>query len=137
MVKNSVVKEVQANGTWEGQYGLMYKFEVTFDNGDCGQCLCKTDSCKFVVGESASYEYTGGKYPKVKYVSDFQKGGNAPKQDVQEYIIRQSSLKCATDYVIANGGDTNTIINYADIFTQWVLSGKVPTPAPSNESLPF
>ena len=73
----------------------------------------------------------------MKYVSDFQKGGNAPKQDVQEYIIRQSSLKCATDYVIANGGDTNTIINYADIFTKWVLSGKVPTPAPSNESLPF
>ena len=29
MIKKGIVKNVQANGTWEGQYGLMYKFEVT------------------------------------------------------------------------------------------------------------
>ena len=34
MQKKSKVTNVQSNGTWEGSYGTMYKFEVTFDDGD-------------------------------------------------------------------------------------------------------
>ncbi len=135
-MKTSIVKSVQGNGTWEGQYGLMYKFEVCFENGDCGQYMSKSENQnKFVTGRETNYEYIGGKYPKVKPVSDFQKSGNAPKQDVQEYIIKQSSLKCATDYVIANGGDATQVLEYADMFTKWVLKGEKPNPQPQN--MPF
>ena len=31
MQKNSIVKNVQGNGTWEGKFGLMYKYEVEME----------------------------------------------------------------------------------------------------------
>ena len=42
MQKNSTVTRVTGNGTWEGKFGLMYKFEIEMDNGDIGENLSKT-----------------------------------------------------------------------------------------------
>ena len=42
--KKSIVKSVTPNGTWEGQYGLMYKFEIEFENGDVGEYLSKSEN---------------------------------------------------------------------------------------------
>jgi len=141
MDKRSKVVSVQANGTWEGQYGVMYKYEVAFENGDAGEYISKSaEQNKFIKGQETDYQFIDGKFPKVKPVSNFQQGGNftpAPKSDkVQEYIIKQSSLKAAVDYVIANGGDTKTVIDTAEVFTNWVLKGDKPTSAPSND-MPF
>jgi hypothetical protein len=71
--KKSVVKSVTPNGTWEGQYGLMYKFEIEFENGDIGEYLSKSENQdKFVVGQDTDYQFKGGQYPRVKPVSNFQ-----------------------------------------------------------------
>ena len=71
--KKSVVTNVQSNGTWEGKFGLMYKFEVSFENGDTGEYLSKSENQdKFVVGQETDYQFAGGKYPRVKPVSNFQ-----------------------------------------------------------------
>ena len=139
MIKKGIVKNVQSNGPWEGQYGLMYKFEVTIGE-DTGQCMSKSDKCKFEVGQETEYEFTGGKYPKIKPVSNFQQGGSAQaenKNKVQEYIVKQSSLKCATDYVIANGGNTSSIIEIAEMFTDWVILGIKPPKVNDNNDMPF
>ena len=101
MIKKSVVKSAQANGGWNGKYGYMYKYEIAFENGDSGEYSSKSaEQNKFVVGQETEYEYIDGKYPKVKPVNNFQQGNfsAAPKSDkVQEYIVKQSSLKCAVD----------------------------------------
>ena len=142
MVKRSVVKQAQANGTWEGKFGLMYKHEITFDNGDSGEYSSKEQNqTKFVVGKETEYEFTDGKYPKVKPVNNWQPNTQAtstpkPTNDkVQEYIIKQSSLKCAVDYVIANGGDERRVIEVAEMFTNWVLKGEKPQEQP--QDMPF
>ena len=139
MTKTSKVTSAQANGTWEGKYGIMYKHEIAFENGDAGEYSSKSaDQNKFVVGQETEYEFIDGKFPKVKPVNNFQQGGfsAAPKSDkVQQYIVKQSSLKCAVDYVIANGGDEARVIELADMFTTWVLEDKKPTPAP--QEMPF
>lgn len=142
MIKKSVVKQAQANGTWEGKFGLMYKHEITFDNGDAGEYSSKEQNqTKFVVGQETEYEFTDGKYPKVKPVNNWQPNAQAtstPKQskdNVQEYIIKQSTLKCATDYVIANGGDERRVIEVAEMFTNWVLKGEKPQEQP--QDMPF
>jgi hypothetical protein len=139
MVKISKVTSAQANGTWEGKYGIMYKHEIAFANGDAGEYSSKSaDQNKFVVGQETEYEFIDGKFPKVKPVNNFQQGGfnAAPKSDkVQQYIVKQSSLKCAVDYVIANGGNEARVIELADMFTTWVLEDKKPTPAP--QEMPF
>ena len=140
MNKKSKVVSVQANGTWEGKYGVMYKYEVAFENGDAGEYSSKSaEQNKFVEGQETEYEFIDGKFPKVKPVSNFQQGGftAAPKNDkVQEYIVKQSSLKCSVDYVIANGGDEARVIELAEMFTAWVLEGKKPTGTTSND-MPF
>ena len=136
MIKKGVVTQAQANGTWEGKFGLMYKHEITFDNGDSGEySSIMQDQTKFVVGQETEYEFIDGKFPKIKPVNTFQQGNFTPKakDDVQEYIVKQSSLKCATDFVIANGGDVKSIIDTAEIFTNWVLKGE----KPSSNNMPF
>ena len=139
MVKTSKVTSAQANGTWEGKYGIMYKHEIAFDNGDAGEYSSKSaDQNKFVVGQETEYEFIDGKFPKVKPVNNFQQGGYATvKQgdNREKSIVKQSSLKCATDFVIANGGDEARVIEIADMFTTWVLEDKKPTPAP--QEMPF
>ena len=139
MIKTSKVTSAQANGTWEGKYGIMYKHEIAFENGDSGEYSSKSaDQNKFVVGQETEYEFIDGKFPKVKPVNNFQQGGYATvkKGDNREKsIVRQSSLKCATDFVIANGGDEARVIEIADMFSTWVLEDKKPTPAP--QEMPF
>jgi len=143
MNKTSKVTNVQANGTWESkQYNTTYyKFEVSFENGDVGEYSSKSpEQNKFVVGQETEYEYIGGKFPKVKPVNTFEQGSytqkaNSPGRELS--IIRQSSLKCATDYVIANGGNITTILHNADILTNWVQTGTIPADEPVSHEMPF
>jgi len=105
-IKSSKVVSVQSNGTWEGSYGTMYKFEIVFQNGDVGEYSSKSqDQNKFEVGAEKEYEYTGGKFPKVKPVYQQKSsgfggaksfGGNDDKR--QQMIIAQSSLKASVDF---------------------------------------
>jgi hypothetical protein len=134
-MKNGKVKNVQANGTWEGQYGLMYKFEVEFENGDSGQYLSKSQNqTKFVIGQETSYEYIGGKFPKVKPVFNFQQNSTPPKdENIQEYIIKQNALTNACN--IVGESDVHKIIDIAEIFSKWVLTGE--KPQQQKNDLPF
>ena len=141
MIKKSIVKQAQANGTWEGKFGTMYKHEIAFENGDSGEYSSKDQNqTKFVVGQETEYEFIDGKYPKVKPINNWQSNTQAStlkqsKDDVQEYIIKQSTLKCATDYVIANGGDERRVIEIAEMFTNWVRKGDKPQEQP--QDMPF
>jgi hypothetical protein len=159
MIKKSTVKSVQANGTWEGQYGIMYKFEVEFENEDAGEYSSKTqDQTKFVEGEEMEYEFINGKFPKVKpvykkpdFVSD--SSNNKPTKEYweerekknKEYyagrhdnkqlnICRQSSLKTAVDYCSGGNCSTSDILKVAQEFVDWVMEDKMPD---ENNEMPF
>jgi hypothetical protein len=93
MVKNSRVKRVTGNGTWEGKFGLMYKFEIEMENGDIGENLSKTSECKFKEGQETEYQFIEGDWPKIKPVSNFQPRSN--NNDVQENIRWAQSLNIA------------------------------------------
>ena len=126
MNKKSKVIAVRGNGTWEGQYGLMYKFEIEMENGDIGEYMTKSeDQTKFVEGQTTDYVFIDGAYPKIKPVNTFQGGGGGgykKNDNVQEYIIKQSSLKCAVELCIARGVYTrDDIISEAEFLTDWVL----------------
>ena len=131
MQKKSKVISVQSNGTWEGSYGTMYKFEVSFENGDTGEYSSKSkDQNKFVIGHETEYEFTDGKYPKVKPVynppsgGSFNKFNNDPNR--QKMIVKQSSLKVAIDYLSAKGVnmDLNDVFKTADKIVEWVMEDK-------------
>ena len=102
-MKNSIVKSIQPNGTWEGKYGLMYKFEIGFENGDVGEYSSKNkEQDKFNIGSKTDYEYIDGKFPKVKpvYMKPDSFNQSSPKQDVNvnNSIARAVAFKGAIDY---------------------------------------
>lgn len=102
-MKNSIVKSIQPNGTWDGKYGLMYKFEIGFENGDVGEYSSKNkDQDKFYIGSKTDYEYIDGKFPKVKpvYIKPDSFNQSSPKQDVNvnNSIARAVAFKGAVEF---------------------------------------
>jgi hypothetical protein len=139
MEKQGVVSAVTGNGTWQSQYGLFYKFEVAFDNGDVGTYMSKdANQSKFVVGQQASYLYEGKQASngqtyynvKVPQVQGAGGGGGGFKKDPEESkrIVKQSSLKLAVDLCVNSHIRQDEILNYADIFTRWVYGENIMMP---------
>ncbi|QDP63645.1 MAG: hypothetical protein Unbinned3987contig1001_21 [Prokaryotic dsDNA virus sp.] len=97
-IKKSIVTRVTGNGTWDGNYGLMYKFEIEMENGDIGENLSKSQECKFKEGEETEYEFTEKNgYFKIKPVSNFQPRANYSTNgsDVQDNIRFAQGLNIA------------------------------------------
>tara|TARA_R110002020_G_scaffold363540_1_gene575833 strand:- start:500 stop:958 length:459 start_codon:yes stop_codon:yes gene_type:complete len=143
-MKTDKVKKVTPNGTWEGKFGMMYKFEVEFENGDCGEYSSKSkDQTKFVEGQNADYEFTAGKFPKVKpfYAlpqNNGQTSYNSPMKkndNVQELIVRQSSLKAAVDYCRGSSCSPEEVCENAQLFAEWVLEKKMKVINETNEGI--
>ena len=132
MIKKSVVKNVQSNGTWEGKFGLMYKFEVEMENGDIGEYSSKSkEQDKFLEGQEMEYEFIDGNFPKVKPVyakPDFAgspfPGGYKKDDNVQKMIVKQSSLKAAVEFCDSGACGVNDVIKIAQEFTDWVMNDK-------------
>ena len=119
MIKKSKVTSVQNNGTWEGKFGMMYKFEVAFENGDCGEYSSKSqDQNKFVADQEMEYEFIDGKFPKVKPV--YQQDDT-----VQKLIVKQSSLKAAVDYCSGGNFQPNEVLAIAREFVGWVMEDTI------------
>ena len=142
MIKKSKVKSVQANGTWEGKFGVMYKFEIEFENEDAGEYSSKTqDQNKFVEGQEMEYEFIDGHFPKVKpvyqkpdFVSNGVSGSYKKDDNVQKMIVKQSSLKSAVDYCSGGNCSTSDVLKVAQEFVDWVMENKKPS---ENNEMPF
>ena len=143
MNKRSKVTNVQASGTWDGKFGMMYKFEVEFENGDAGEYSSKSkDQTKFVIGVDTDYEYIDGKFPKVKPVwvqnqQQINTGSNNQSTKLdnrEELIVKQSSLKAAVEFCNKDCTVEHIIAN-AEVFYDWVMTGK--KPEASKNDMPF
>ncbi len=54
--KLSKVKLIDRSGSFESQYGTMYQFILTFENGDCGTFTTKAENQnKFEIGKEVNY----------------------------------------------------------------------------------
>ena len=131
----SKVKSVQANGTYESSYGLLYKFDYELEDGKSLSANHKTAS-PLDVGSDIEYEIKGnsnsGPYGSIKKwspQSDQYSGIHAPGKDkVQEYIIRQSSLTRAIEHLSYKNHDEMTkenITALAEYYVHYVLHGHV------------
>jgi hypothetical protein len=132
MTKASVVKDIKSAGSYEGQYGTLYGFYVTFENGDNGKYNSKSEhQTKFVVGEEATYEYIGREYqgktyytvkpvnPQFANVTPSTNGSASVKTNSSkdELIARQTALKAAAEL----GGTPQQVIANAQTFADWVM----------------
>ena len=135
-IKKSKVIRVTSNGTWEGKFGLMYKFEIEMENGDIGENLSKSSECKFKEGQETEYDFTSGEWPKIKPVNNFVPQSNNStysnkKDDVQHYIINQSSMDRAVTLAVGRGEfDLEVIKKDAERISNWVVTYKPETDLP-------
>jgi hypothetical protein len=131
MEKTSKVTRVTGNGTWDSQYGTMYKFEVEFANNDIGDYNSKSkDQTNFVEGQDATYDISSKEYQgrtfytikPVKATTSFS-GGGKYDAETSKKIARMSVLKCATDLVIAGHVKFDALFEYAKFMEAYVDSG--------------
>jgi hypothetical protein len=134
--KRSAVTNVTANGSFDGQYGTLYKFEITFANGDSGEYASKSNpQTKFSVGVETDYTITDRTFkdriyykiaPVMAQPGAFQSSGFTPKPkdpETGKHIMRMSVLKVAGDLVINGDIKLHQILSYAQIFENFVNSG--------------
>ena len=128
--KTSKVLNVQANGSFDSQYGTFYKFEVDFENGDGGQYSAKTPAQnKFVVGQEATYTIEQkGQFFNVKpaaqpfQAKSFGGGGKSPEESRR--IARMNALTNAVNFGTSNKDLLlSDIIIIASSFEAFIMEG--------------
>jgi hypothetical protein len=149
--KRSAVTNVTANGTYNGQYGTLYKFEITFANGDSGEYASKSaDQTKFKVGVETDYTITSKEFKDRIYYKiapvmaqpGAQGGFTAKPKDPEtdKRITRMSVLKVAGDLVINGDIKLHEILAYAQVFEKFVVDGQdtlAQLKPVSHDDLPF
>ena len=56
IMQKATVTAAQPTGQWEGQYGVLYTFNVTLSNGTTGEVNSKNPQLRFGIGEEVEYE---------------------------------------------------------------------------------
>ena len=95
------IESIQGKGEWKGEYGLLYQYEVTMNDGTVGEVNSKTNPPPYKVGEEVWYEVKSnnerwGKKLKVSKnppQQGFTPRPADPKKDKQ--IIRGMCFKIA------------------------------------------
>jgi len=138
--KCSLVTNVQANGSFDSQYGTFYRFEVEFENGDAGQYAAKTQAQnKFVIGQQAFYTLaSNGRFTNVKPSEDpstprqaFGSGNGGAKSfgkspEESRRIARMNALTNAVNWNMSLGNDFTSedhILKTAAKFEAFIMEG--------------
>lgn len=130
MQLKSKIQYIEPNGTYQNGSGSFNKFRVSFANGDTLGFLSKGDF-KGKVGDEITYEkneqYNTGKivYEKPAFTPKPQGNYAGKSDDVQKYIIRQSSAASAANFYsrVAGDIDTQEIITLAREIENFVYNG--------------
>ena len=108
-MKQSKVKNVQANGTWDSPHGILYKFEYEMEDGTILTAQHKDENGNFNPGDLVEYEVKGtnsyGSYGKVSKPQEQTSTYNGTKSS-SDAILYQVCLKGVFDFMIANGSPT-------------------------------
>ena len=75
------IESIRGKGDWKGQYGTMYSFEVTFNDGTVGEANSKTPEPPYKVGDEVFYEVKSNNErwgKKLKISKQPQEGGFQP-----------------------------------------------------------
>ena len=118
-MKTSKITNVQGNGSWQGDYGLMYSFEYTLENGEVGLANHKTVEAKYKEGDSVNYEVSKDKQGNNKFsflTVDKPFNNYSNKKPSQGSF----ALSYAKDLFIADKISYDQLIPTANKFNNWL-----------------
>jgi hypothetical protein len=117
----SKITNIQGAGTYESQYGMLYKFEYTFEDGTTLVANHKSQSSPFNVGDSAEYEVKGsndhGSWGKVSKPDAQPHRSNADNQDA---ISRSVALNNAVQLHQGDTTEAEVVLATAENFYAWL-----------------
>ena len=131
------ITNIQANGTYDSKFGMLYKQEYSFDDGTVLTANHKTEGSPFKPGDEIEYEIKGsndyGQWGKVGKPDQFDGPlkNHVSKQfkDSSDAILYQVCLKEATQIVSIDGWGENVEMHdklqlLSDIAYQLAFIGK-------------
>ena len=93
------IESIQGKGDWQGKFGTMYTFEISFADGTVGEANSKTPEPPYKVGDEVYYEVQRenqyGKKLKISKNPPIPGGFPAPNPQKDKQIIRGMCLKLA------------------------------------------
>lgn len=109
----SKVKSVQASGTFNSDYGMLYKFLYEMEDGVSIQANHKTDKPRFSAGDTVEYIVTGsrdgqsyGKVSRPENNTFTSTRGNQGKQGKDQDVIgRQWAINSAMRWIVDRSVD--------------------------------
>ena len=115
------IKAIQANGTYKSNYGLLYKFEYEFEDGEVVQANHKTENSPFNIGDEVEVEVTKtfdwGKIAKVsKPKEDFKPKFDTKGIEAGHAINNAVNLICAgVELNVDFNSNEEKIYKYAEV----------------------
>lgn len=143
----SKIKAIVPNGNWTGKYGTMYSFKVTFEDGVTIEANSKTDQPPYRVGDEMSYEITNddpkfgakGRVFKPEAGQYSNNASPAANGNRDAIIMKQTALKCASEFNANRTSDINGVIADAQAMFDWLTgASEAPKGVEQEESaIPF
>lgn len=127
-MKTSIIKSIEPRGSWEGKYGVMYTFKVSFEDGQALEVNSKSEQPPYKVGDEMAYQITDdnekfgakGKVMKPDQ-QNYSGGGGGGNSNRDEMIMKQTALKCAAEFNAQRTGATpDQVIKDASLFFVWL-----------------
>lgn len=123
MEKKSIVRSAIFKKTGTGKFGEYHIFEITFDNGDKGDYLAKTNP-QNTFKEGAEAEYIIEKKENGQYVNysikAVQQNGFVPGKGNPAYEHKRTALKCAVELAVSGKCEVKQISEYANSFMKFL-----------------
>jgi len=132
-MKTANVKSVQPSGNFKE----LFMFEVEFDNGDTGNIYKKSINPGLELGQSVTYVINDKGTIKIQrdIPNNYVKNNEEDKMTKQEWAdrderkelvyARKTALDCATAYCDADKCSPEKILETANMFCTWLISGQI------------
>lgn len=119
----SKITAIEPRGSWEGKYGKMYSFKVSFLDGQSLEVNAKNETPPYKVGDVMEYQVLNddakfgakGKVSKPETTTSERTGRDKD-------IMRQTALKAAVDLNSERQVETSRVLVEAEMFYKWLLN---------------
>lgn len=122
--KKSTVRTAIYKKSGNGQYGEYHIHEITFDNGDKGDYMAKTNPQNtFTVGQEAEYtieKRENGQYVNFAIKPVKQANGFVPNKGNPVYEHKRTALRCAVELCAHGKITTDKIGEWAGNFMKFL-----------------
>jgi len=133
-MQKATVTAAQPTGQWEGNYGVMYTFQVTLSDGTVGEANSKSPTFRFNVGDEVEYEIPREGKLKVNKpnpmgggFSNSTGGGSASYSGgAKKDYTKQNALAAACTYLNGSKATKEQIVHLAEYFSTWLKGSAAP-----------